>query len=81
MELFVFCKVHLLTRLFLPIESSIPDNETRNCVIVSRTKHANERVVLPPFADVGLLRGIDRVYLVEHKTQDFCEELVFGIAP
>ena len=49
MELFVFCKVHSLTRLFLPIEIPISDIAIRNCAVVSRTKHANERIELLAF--------------------------------
>lgn len=77
----MFCKVHSLTRLFLPIEIPISDIAIRNCAVVSRTKHANERIELLAFADVVLLRGMDKVYSAENITQDCCEELVFGIAP
>ena len=66
---YVFCKAHLLTRLFLPKEATISDIETRNCAIVSRTKHANERIELLAFADVGIPRRISVFFSVEHITQ------------
>ena len=52
MELCVFCKGHLLSRLFLPKEAAISDIEIRICDVVGQTKYANEQIVLLAFSTV-----------------------------